>query len=198
MSKLTSILSGFCIIVSAAFQSDNTLITFKRQLEDSAMMFEMPKGFVETSVIANKQMSYDYAIKHESKQFEVRFAIRPLTNLIKTYQEQEKSKKPGDVNIHPNRFYATSFQATVLNISGGLMPQLRQFPKQAIKSEFNAEWGATTFCEVAKEFGQNYKYCMVVAIHKDDLADAYYFYLSDKQETISQFIEPVFHCLKFK
>lgn len=198
MSKLTSVLSGFLIIVSAAFQSDNKLVSFQRQLENSAMTFEMPKGFVETTVIANKQMGYEYAIKHESKQFEVRFAIRPLSNLIKTYQEQEKNKKPGAVNIHPNRFYATSFQAIVLNISGGLMPQLSQFPKPAVKSEFNAEWGATTFCEVAKEFGQNYKYCMVVAIHKDDLADAYYFYLSDKQETISQFVEPVFHCLKFK
>lgn len=198
MSKLTSVLSAFLIIVSAAFQSDNTLVSFKRQLDNSAMTFDMPKGFVETNVIANKQMGYDYAIKHESKQFEVRFAIRPLSNLIKTFQEQEKDKKPGDVSIHPNSFHATSFQATVLNISGGRMPQLRQFPKQAVRSEFNAEWGATTFCEVAKEFGQNYKYCMVVAIHKDDIADAYYFYLSDKQETISQLAEPVFHCLKFK
>lgn len=161
------------------------------------MTFEMPKGFVETSVVANSRMNYDYAIKHETKHFEVRFALRPLNDLIKAYKELEKNKKDGDINLNPNKFYQTSLQATVLNISGGQMPQFSQFPPQAVKAEFNAEWGATSFFEVGKEFGQTYKYCMVVAIHKDNLADAYYFYLSDKQETINELAEPVFHCLKF-
>lgn len=162
------------------------------------MVFEMPKGFVETDIIANRQMNYDYAIKHMTKQLEVRFALRPLNNLIRSYTELEKNKKPGDFNIHPNRLYQTSLQTTILNISDGRTANFRQFPSQAVKAEFNADWGATAFIEVSKEFGQNYKYCMVVALHKDNLADAYYFYLSDKQETINELIGPVFHCLKFK
>lgn len=162
------------------------------------MTFEMPQGFMETGIMDNRQMSYDYAIKHTTKTFEVRFAIRSLNDLIKIYQEREKNKKPGDINTDPNNLYKPALQATVLNISGGRMAQINQFPLQAVKAEFNADWGATTFIEVGKEFGQNYQYCMVVAIHKANLADAYYFYLSDKQETINELIAPVFHSLKFK
>jgi hypothetical protein len=186
------------VLFISAFQSDKIQVNFKDQLAIAGMMIDMPKGFVETKIISNQQMNYEYAIKHPEKNFEVRYAIRPLGELIKSYNENEKNKKPGDININPNQFFASSFQATCLNISGGQMPRVNQFPKQAVKSEFNADWGATTFMKVGKEFGQQYQFCMLVAIHKDNLADAYIFYLSDKQETISELVEPVFHSLKFK
>src|SRR4029078_4003442 len=130
-----------------------------------------------TDPIENRQMNYEYALISKSKDFEVRYAIRPMDNFIKEYNEREKNKKPGEINIHPNKFYAQTFQATVLNISGGQLPESTTFDKDAVKSEFNADWGATTTVELGKEFGQDYKYCMVVAIHKDNVGEAYYFYL---------------------
>ncbi|WP_169817148.1 hypothetical protein [Flavobacterium glycines] len=51
--------------------------------------------------------------------------------------------------------------------------------------------------EPRKEFGQDYKYCMIIAIHKDDAADAYYFYLADDQQTLKEQMQAVFHSLKF-
>lgn len=196
--KRITLLTGLFVLILTSFRSDKVLIPFKDQLERSNMIFEMPKGFVETGVITNRQMNYDYAIKHVEKQFEVRFALRPLGDLIKSFNELEKNKKSGDINVSPNKFYATSLQTIVLNISGGRMPKFNQFPPQAVKAEFNADWGATAIFEVGKEFAQAYKYCMIVAVHKDSLADAYYFYLSDKQKTLNELMEPVFHCLKFK
>lgn len=195
--KYKPLLTGLLLLILLAFKSDNSP-SFKEQLEKSGMVFEMPKGFIETGIIENRQMNYEYAIKHETKAFEARFALRPLADLMKTYQELEKNKKSGDININPNQFFASSLQAIVLNISGGKMPRLQPFPPQAVKAEFNAEWGATTSFEVGKEFGQGYKYCMVVAIHKNNLADAYCFYLSDTQETMNELLRPVFHSLKFK
>lgn len=198
MNRIMLLLTGLVVIFSAAFRSDDTPVTFKDQLEKSSMVFRMPEGFTQTGVIANSQMNYDYAIRHTQKQFEVRFAIRLLSDQMQNFNTLEKNKKPGDINISPNKLYGASLQAIVLNISGGRMPQFQQFPTQAVKAEFNADWGATTVFEPAKAFGGTYKYCMVVAVHKDNLADAYYFYLADKQETINELIEPVFHCLKFK
>jgi len=78
MNRITPLLTGLFVFLLTAFSSDKALTTFKDQLEKSGMTFEMPKGFAETGVITNKQMSYDYAIKHGEKQFEVRFALRPL------------------------------------------------------------------------------------------------------------------------
>jgi hypothetical protein len=39
---------------------------------------------------------------------------------------------------------------------------------------------------------------MVVAIHKDNLADVYIFYLSDTKIGFNELVEPAFHSLKFK
>ena len=198
MKKVNFAIYFILLLSVSSFQSDKNAVNFKNQLAKAGLSFEMPKGYTETKIISNQQMNYEYAIKHPEKNFEVRYAIRPLEDLIKSFNESEKNKKTGDININPNQFFASSFQATCLNISGGQMPRVNQFPKQAVKLEFNADWGATTFMKVGKEFGQQYQFCMLIAIHKDNLADAYIFYLSDKQETISELVEPVFHSLKFK
>lgn len=118
--------------------------------------------------------------------------------MLKTYLEKEKNKQPGEINMSPNKLYQGSFVAIAINIAGGKMLKgSSKFPPEAIKAEFNADWGAMTMVEAGKEFGQDYKYCMMVAIHKDDVADAYYFYLANDQQTLKELMQPVFHSLKF-
>lgn len=197
MNKITTVAMGLFLIVLTSFTTENTTSAFQEKLLKAKMTFEMPKGFQETAIIANNQMNYEYAIKHIEKNFEVRFALRPLDDLLKAYHEKESNKKPGEVNVNPNKFYQGSFVATAMNISGGKMPKGSPFPQEAVKAEFNADWGAMTIVEAGKEFGQEYKYCMLVAIHKDNIADAYYFYLANDQETLKELVQPVFHCLKF-
>ena len=67
-------------------------------------------------------------------------------------------------------------QTTILNITGGVEYNIQAFDKDAVKNEFNADWGATTFVELNSGFGKGFKYFMIVMIHKDDVADAYYSY----------------------
>jgi hypothetical protein len=194
--KITCI--GILLIVITSFTTDNVPKEFTDLLNRAKLNFQKTAGLEETKIIANRQMNYEYALKYPKKKFEVRYAIRPLDELIKDYNEREKNKKPGDVNIHPNKLYTSLLQATTLNISGGKLPQIATYDKQAVKAEFNADWGATTMVEVGKEFGQEYKYCMIVAIHKDNIADAYFFYLSDKKDGFDELMFPAFHSMKFK
>jgi hypothetical protein len=52
---------------------------------------------------------------------------------------------------------------------------------------------------VTGDFGKGYKYCSAVAIHKDNLADAYYFYLSNNlSDFTSDKLISIFHAMKFK
>ena len=198
MKKITSLAIGFFLLVLTSFTTEKTTSAFQEKLLKAKMNFEMPKGFQETAIIANEQMNYDYAIKHVEKNFEVRFSLRPLDDMLKAHLEKEKNKKPGEINISPNKLYQGSFVAIAFNISGGKMLKgSSTFPPEAIKAEFNADWGAMTIVEAGKEFAQDYKYCMMVAIHKDDVADAYYFYLANDQQTLKEQIQPVFHSLKF-
>jgi hypothetical protein len=198
MKKIKLLGTGFLSLFMTSFTSERIPKTFTDLLERANMTFQKPAELEETKIIENRQMNYEYAIKYPKKKFEVRYAIRPLDNLIREYEEKEKNKNPGDINIHPNQLYSSLLQVTTLNISGGQLPEIIEFEKEAVKQEFNADWGATTFVEVGKEFGQDYKYCMIVAIHKDNVADAYYFYLSDTKDGFDELMMPPFHSLKFK
>lgn len=198
MYQIKKTVAGLLTLVLMSFSADNLPKKFSDLLDRAQMTFIAPEGLKSTRIIENRQMNYEYALKYPATDFEVRYAVRPLDYLLKDYEQKEKNKKPGDINIHPNKFYNTSLQATILNISGGQMPEIKAFDKHAVKQEFNADWGALAFFETGKEFGQDYKYCLVVAIHKDDVADAYFFYLAKSQDRFDELMQPAFHSLKFK
>ena len=198
MRKIKLPIAALSILLLAAFCTEKLPKYFSELLHRAKMTFENTTDMVEATPIENRQMNYEYALINSNKDFEVRYAIRPLDELIKTHDEHEKNKKPGDIYIHPNKFYSALFETTVLNISGGQFPEPSMFDSDAVKREFNADWGATVLVEVGEEFGQDYKYCLVVAIHKESIADAYYFYLSDKRETITANMDKLFHSLRFK
>ena len=198
MKTLKFLLIGTMIVFSTSFKSDELPKPFSDLLERAQMTFDKPAGLVETELIENRQMNYEFAVKYPDKNFEVRYAIRPLDNLIKDYEEKVKNKGPHDIYIHPNTYYSALLRVTVLNIAGGKEYKATEFDKRAVKSEFNADWGAITLVEVGSEFGQKYKYCMVVAIHKDNAGDAYYFYLSDSKVDFNKLMQPAFHSLRFK
>lgn len=162
------------------------------------MEFIQPKGMVMTEPVDNRQMNYEYALKIPKKKMEVRYAIRPLDNFLKEYEEFQKNKKEGDVMLNPNELYSSMMLATLMNISGGQMPEINEFDEDAVKEEFNADWGATAFVEAGKEFGQDYKFCLMVAIHKNGFADAYYFYMANTKGDLQALMGVAFHSLKFK
>lgn len=190
--------TGILLLVLTSFSSPDLPKTFTDLLDRANLIFQKTEGLEATKIIENRQMTYEYAMKYPKKNFEVRYAIRPLDNLLRDYEEKEKNKKSGDINTHQNRLYSSSLQAITLNISGGQLPEIAVFDEQAVKQEFNADWGATTFVEVSKEFGQQYQYCMIVAIHKDNIADAYFFYLSNSKDGFEELMFPAFHSLRFK
>lgn len=170
---------------------------FDNLLQRSALSFIQPAGFDSIGIIDYSAMEYEFAIKHRTKNFEVRYAIRPLDTLLQQYAEKEANKKPGDINLNPNGLYATLLKTTTLNISNGYLPEMVVFDKTAVKEEFNADWGGTTYVEIGKEFGKGYKFCMIVAIHKDNVADAYLFFLSDNADNFNDIMLEAFHSLKF-
>ncbi len=190
--------AGMLFLILTSFKSDKLPKTFQKLLDRAGMMFEMPEGFEETKPIDNVQMNYEYALKIPGKKLEVRYAVRPMDNFMKEYEEFQENKKEGDMMISPNKLYNSLMQATLMNISGGQLPQIDPFDKDAVKEEFNADWGATAFVPLEKEFGQDYQFCLMVALHKDNLGDAYYFFLSDTKEGFEELMAGSFHSLKFK
>ena len=160
-------------------------------------MFEAPKTLVPTAIIYNHAMSYEYALKYPDKNFEIRYAVRPSDNLWKEYMAAQKSKAKSAVNINPDSTYQSAFQTIIANASNGEFPKITEFQKEAVKREFNADWGGTVIIHPRKEFGQDYKYCMIIALHRSHAGDAYIFFLADKQEGFNDLVAPAFHSLLF-
>ncbi|MCE1198619.1 MAG: hypothetical protein LWW85_06585 [Marinilabiliales bacterium] len=171
------------------------LSDFKALLEECGMNVNIPKGFVESEIIDNKDMSYDYAIKYPDKDFELRYSIRPIR--YKKYTNDTLKNEMESQRAFRNSQYNIILETVILNITGGVDYKVQAFNNEAVRKEFNADWGATSFVDLKSDFGKGFKYCMIVTIHKDDFADAYYFYLSNSKDKFSENMDPLFHTLRF-
>ncbi|MEO6521081.1 MAG: hypothetical protein ABIN91_05355 [Mucilaginibacter sp.] len=170
---------------------------FTKLLNRAGMTFEAPEGWVETPVINNNQMHYNYAIKYPGKDFEVRYTVRPMDTLLMQYQKMVQQR--GTVMIHPNKYFGTALMATMINISSGeKAPQTRTYDSVAVKKEFNADRGMFALTYTKKDFGQDYRFCNVIALQKDNVAYAYCFIMFNNQDDFKALAPVVYHALKFK
>jgi hypothetical protein len=170
----------------------------QEMLDRAQLTLVVPEHLQSSEPIGNRQMNWEFAYKHPEKKFEVRYAIRPLDTQVAAYEEFQRNKKEGEIMIDPNNWYSSVFDATILNISGGQLPEATEFGTNAVKREFNADWGATVLTETGDEFGQGYRYALVVSLHKDNVADVYVFYMGDDKEVIIEQMDLIFHALKFR
>lgn len=150
-------------------------ITFETLLNTNEMVFVAPKDYIEVETIKNTQMNYEKAYKHPTEKFEVRYAIRN----------------------HNYDWHKQIFEMTALNISGGNLPEYTNFDTGAVKSEFNADAGCTVMVQVIEDFGQEYKYCLLVYIHKKGVGDGYVFYMAEDNNIIPDLMDPIFTALTF-
>ncbi len=194
-AKKIFILSVILITVSNFIYAQN-LADFKSLLQNCGMNFEKPSDLAEAELTYNADMLYEYALKNADEEFEVRYSIRPITK--KAYENDAAKEELEKSKDFRNSGYEKVLKAILFNISG-TQARFGPFDENAVKSEFNADWGATTMVPLdpKREFGKGYKYCMVVALHKKDVADAYYFYLANSQEKFRTNVQPIFHALRF-
>jgi hypothetical protein len=169
------------LISSLSFAQDNekdtiVYLSFEQLLDSAGMVFTAPAGYIETEPVHNMQMNYEQAYKHPGEKLEIRYAIR----------------------LHEFKFFEQIFMVTVLNISGGQLPEHTSFNPESAREEFGADGGATVFVPLGEEFGMGYKYCLFVYIYKVGVGDAYLFYLGDDRELISERMMDGFYSLKYK
>lgn len=183
--------------------------TFKNVLDLARMSFAMPKDAKPVPVIKNKQMHYEYAITFKDQPFEVRYAIAPMGYSVVEAYTGGKGITPRPIGTTDNDVMAKAIAfAVATNVGGGVAdPNIKTgyFPPEAVKKEFNADWGGTTLIEIKNNsFGTGYKYCIMTSLHKNDVASAYVFYLSDTKENViklmNEFIVKAgaFYALKFR
>lgn len=188
-------------IVSAFTTSDKKgkiikVLEFQKYVDTIGLKFTMPTGYNETFVRENKDLWYDFAIKNKSADFEVRYSVWSLQPSIEQFNQCKL-----DTNclmLSPNVIYKGRIQANVLNMTGGQGMNIDAFPPQAVKSEFNADNGGSSFFQFNCGFGKGYKYGQMVYLHKDNVADVIITFMGNDQSTLSDLMEKSFYALTFK
>jgi len=157
---------------------------FWNLLQENKMVYSIPRNYSQTPVLKNDDVEYDFAIKSKDNTLEIRYRIWPIIRL------QQNSNTLSDGML----------LTMALNISGGKMVNPQPFPKENVEEEFGADKGFTAMVPTNSEFGKGYKMCMINVIHKENVADAYTFYLFDDPQSLMQVLgnSEVFHALKFK
>jgi hypothetical protein len=186
-----------CFLLSLNL-STRDITEFNQLALRTGMVFIQPAGWDEVPVMKNSQMNYDYAIKLNGKDIEIRYRIQPLDDMVKKYQEWLKNKPPGSMMIDPNNLYSGMVMATAANIGGKMPADGKSFPPDAVKRDFGADKGGVIMIVPVKEFGQNYKYCFMLTLQKADKSVAYVFFMANSQDDLNTSLPATFTALKYK
>ena len=80
--------------------------------------------------------------------------------------------------------------------SGGDTPR-REYTGEQAKELFNADWAAAAVFDVSQQLSLDYTQGLLVAIHKNDQADAYMVYLFNSYPEVKQRIHTTLPSLRF-
>ncbi|WP_430402204.1 hypothetical protein [Fluviicola sp.] len=193
-------LAAFALIVMSFTTSEKKEVVkvsaFQKEIKAMGLEFNMPAGYEESEIKENGDLQYSFAIKNKTADFEVRYSVWSLKPELEEYEKCKKD--PNCLMVHPNKTYTGRIQANVLNMTGGQDWDIGAFPEQAVKREFNADNGGSSFFEFNCEFGKGYKYGQMIYLHKDNVADVIITYMSNDKDSHSDLMEVPFHAHTFK
>lgn len=175
-------------IANSENRSANTLPEkFQKKLSESKMSFTRPKNTSEVPIVENAGMHYDYALKLNDKNIEIRYSVWPIYKwMFDTYNNRQPS--PGDTILEPNKLHKEFALHAFSKISGGKMSpnqvRLQPFTTPTVKSDFHADEGAMCMGPIGGAFSSEYSYGLYMMIHKDNTADAYILYLFKSEDAM--------------
>ena len=142
-----------------------------------------------------------------NRNVEIRYAVRPISKeIFAMYDNREKKK--GDTVLNPNKIHRMLTPMMYSRISGGkITPQkvsVQYFKPESVKTNAGADVGSMSTGPLGSDWAQDYAFGFFVMLHKDNLADAYIFYLfEDEKQMVDTFKEmttnnALFYALKFQ
>jgi hypothetical protein len=155
------------------------------------MRYEAPGGFAEVEPRANPLFTYDKAVRSEDGSLEIRYTVRPLSRIQIDYEDPHSSAPD------PNHMFPLMFQSMVTLLSDGRHSPTREYPREQAREIFNADWAAAAVFDMSARFNAAHKQALVIAMHKNQLADAYSIFLFDDYDQAKQRINDHLDSLSF-
>jgi hypothetical protein len=166
--------------------------SFEVLLAESHLQLEVPAGFTPVPVQANPVLSYEQALRDPEGRLEVRYALRPLGRLQIDYDD------PHGAAPDPNHVFPLMFESIAMRLSGGGHTPTREYPVDQARRLFNADWAAAGVFDVRSPFATDFAQGLVLALHRNRVADAYLVLLFDDYAQAKPAIDRALASLRFR
>jgi len=184
-------LCGLILTITAGCDKNTLSGPFQQRLKEAGLTFTAPQGFNPLPPLANPVLPYEHAIRGQDGKLEVRYAIRPLSRVRIDYSDPHNSAP------EPNHLFNMLFVSLTEQLSAGGDTPRREYTAEQAKELFNADWAAAAVFDVSQQLSQDYSQGLLVAIHKNDQADAYMVYLFNSYPEVKQRIHTTLPSLRF-
>ena len=121
----------------------------------------------------------------------IRLAIRPLKRLRIDYDDPHGSVPD------PNHIFPLVFESLASRLAGGGHAPSSPYPPDQAHAKFNADWAAAAVFDTVPEFSAEHKQALLVAIHRNKVADAYLVFLFDDYANVKTTLQAAMNTLVF-
>jgi hypothetical protein len=187
-------LSGALALTCALLPGGAALaaITFEDLLDEGALTYVEPEGFTEVRPGTNPLLPFERAMRAADESLEIRYVIRPVARAKVEYDD------PHNAAPDPNHLYAMMFRALLDELADGGNAPLREYPPEQALEKFNADWAAAAVFDVDRRFSDTFHQALLIAMHKDQRADAYMIFLFDDYARAKSAIRRNMRTLRFR
>jgi hypothetical protein len=165
--------------------------SFAALLAEAGMEFTLPDGFRELPVQVNELLPYEGAIGRPDGALEIRYAIRPLARIEVDYEDPHSAKP------EPNHMFPLMFQAIIGRIARHGHNPSSEYPQDQARKRFGADWASAAIFDVDPDYSSKHGHGLLLALHKNLLADAYAVFLFDDYEQAKPLLDQTLEALRF-
>ena len=180
-----------CCSTALAFGRDLPL-EFSNLLDEASLQLDSVPGFAAVPSANDGGIPYEYALRHNSGALEIRFMVGPLTRIQIEYND------PHNAAPEPNHLFPLLFESLTnqLAVRGGDTPST-VFTEAEAAENFNADWAAVSVFELDPEYSSSYRSAILVAMHRNDTADAYTLLLYNNHDFAKPLIDATLSIMTF-
>ena len=165
---------------------------FDALLDEAELQFDPPAGYRELPPGRTEVFDYEKAVSSPGDELEIRLAVRPLKRLRIDYDD------PHGAVPDPNHIFPLVFESLASRLAGGRHAPSNAYPPDMASELFNADWAAAAVFDTIAEFDTEYRQGLLVAIHRNRVADAYAVLLFDDYHAVKPALDRAMKTLVFR
>lgn len=164
---------------------------FRELLAEGELLYRPPAGYTELSAGTTPIIDYEHALRSDDRKLEIRLAIRPLKRMRIDYDDPHGSVPD------PNHIFPLVFESLASRLAGGGHAPSNEYHPDEARERFNADWAAAAVFDTTEDFATAHSQGLLVAIHRNKVADAYLVFLYDDYAAVKERLDQAMGTLKF-